>query len=467
MIVYHTNQGSPLNVFTSVYEIVRRDTQLGEEPVADAQFLNQIFYTAPTDLDGFGRPFISKLVSSNAIIYVRAVGAEFILDDGTPITEAFGLTIPDGTLLLGNEELDAIVIYYDYTNGNGEGYALFGEGGEEICLPSFVLLGHELSHASHMIDGDHPEDIGEAHEEIIIPEENEIRAEHNLPLRDPANDGGNFPSETCATELGSGGSSSCFVMTSALGMERHDPIAALHELRQRVLGPTRFGALFYASLRREYYSFGPALADIVRHDARLRRAVREAVIEPFLGWATALDAYLSGDFSDDITSGAQVQLPDDPVGVERALCQLSALLTDEERASAETGKTGDVPFSELVDVIVSTVSSHCGVAPNTAWAIVEPARLYLAATGANSDRNFGAAMEHWLVSIPIPERFFSLRSAALARELNMVAHGALHGSACRGLIVRIEQGFRQRGRTRQAELLAEYISGIGGRAWQN
>jgi hypothetical protein len=450
VIVYHTNQGSPLNVFTSIYEIARRDTQLGEESVSDAIAVNQILYTAPTDLNGFGRPFIAKLTGSSAIIYVRAVGSDFTLDDGTPITEVFGITIPDGTILLGEEELPAIVIYYDYTNVNGEGFAAFDENGDEICTPDFVLLGHELSHASHMIDGDEPEDISEAHATITIPEENLIREEHGLSLRDPENDDVVSPSAACASPAAGG--SSCFVLTAALGMERHDPIAALHALRQRLLGPTRFGALFYAALRREYYSFAPALADDVRREDSLRAAVRRAVIEPFLAYAAALERYLA--------TGQATQHSSHATGSSSA--ELLGRLASRLRGGPAQLGSAPSGFDQLTAFLESGIAAACGPAPFTAWAVFEPARLWLESAGEP------AAIEDWLGDIPVPDRYFSLTDNALKRELETAsALGLFSGPAGRTLAARMAAEFRRRGRSVAADRAAAAGRNTGARSWRS
>ena len=455
VIVYPDNQGSPLDVYISLYEIARRDTQIGDEPVSDAVNVSQVLYTAPTDLDGFGRNLIFNLTNSSAIVYIMAVGGDFVLDDGTPISEAFGVTIPDGTILLGDDELPAIVVYYDYTNGNGEGYALFDEDGEEICLPSFVLLGHELSHAAHMIAGDHPEDPAEAHELVIIPEENQIRAEHNLPLRDPANDGGVTPSAVCASP--EPGSSSCFVLTAALGMERHDPIAALHALRRRLFGPTRLGALFYAALRREYYAFAPTLADEVRGRRELRQAIRESIIEPFLGWAAAVDRYFDPRAGYDAVSFARR-----PAAVDA----LDALIRRLRTAGEPAGPADGLP-NDLAAFLAARIGPDCGRAPFTTWAVFEAARLAL--TTSPDAPGFDETLEAWLGAMPIPDRFYTLTARAFAREMDdWSAHGLFSGAAGVALASRAAEGFRRRGLPERCAPI-ERASAVraGGRSWRS
>jgi hypothetical protein len=114
-------------------------------------------------------------------IVVTGVDSRFITPEGELITDDAGITFCDA---------DVIRVIYDVRQCNFSGYYVFDTNGNKISLPNYILLGHELSHALHIANGDHAcphllGALGKAAAEVVAEvDENSLRSRFGEDLRD-------------------------------------------------------------------------------------------------------------------------------------------------------------------------------------------------------------------------------------------------------------------------------------------
>jgi hypothetical protein len=180
-----------------------------------------------------------------------------------------------------------IHVVYDTSQCGGQGMFVFDTGGNAIPDPSPVVLYHELSHAFHAAIQQNPfpqnacpgNTTDEPAAEI---DENVLRTQLGIALRDPCNHGG-----------GCGGGPSgngCFIVTAATQSPQSAEIQRLRQLRQRVVAKSALGAQLIERIYGEYYQFSPALAARLEGNDMARVATLWVVVRPLLAWYTLAGA---------------------------------------------------------------------------------------------------------------------------------------------------------------------------------
>jgi hypothetical protein len=235
--------GAPATVETDIFDITGGDGGLGDAAVPGDNTVVQITYSP--GVTNFVTTRILNLVNSGSNIVIAGVDSSFILSDGTAITSVAGTTFVDAG--------GVIRVIYDVTQCGGNGYLVFDSGGNQISFPNTVLLFHELAHAFHLSIGDSPP-AGPAAEFQAETDENQLRSQVGLTLRDPNNhDGG------CGGG-GGGGGSSCFIASAAYGAPWADEVNRLRLLRDGLVRGTRIGAILVDRIFDEYYAVSTHVA---------------------------------------------------------------------------------------------------------------------------------------------------------------------------------------------------------------
>ena len=111
------------------------------------------------------------------------------------------------------------------------------------------------------------------------------------------------PAESAVPKGGGG----CLVATAAYGTELAPQIQMLREIRDGHLLNTESGAAFMAAFNSAYYSFSPAVADMVREYPAVREAVR-ALILPMILTLPIMGAADGGTDAEVLALGASVIL---------------------------------------------------------------------------------------------------------------------------------------------------------------
>jgi hypothetical protein len=183
---------------------------------------------------------------------------------------------------------NVIHVVYDSSQCLGQGMFVFDMGGNAIPDPSPVVLYHELSHAFHRAIQQHPfpqttcpaDTSDEPAAEI---DENVLRSQLGIALRDPCNHGGG-----CGG--GPSGGNGCFIVSAATQSTESAEIHRLRELRQLVVAKSALGAELIERIYSEYYQFSPAIASRLEQDGLARMATLWVVVRPLLAWYTLAGA---------------------------------------------------------------------------------------------------------------------------------------------------------------------------------
>jgi hypothetical protein len=449
MPLFIDTAGSVTNAETDVFSIVRCDTGLGEQNVAADTSVYQVTYRKKNA--GAGQNRIEALVGIAQPIVIEAVDSSYILPDGTPITATAGLTVPfDGT---------AIRSYYDVTQDAGAGYYVYDAGGNQISFPGPILLFHELAHAYHLAIGDSLPP-GAAAEFQAEKDENSLRAEVGLTLRDPNNHGGaagftGAPMPSCG---GTVGPIQCFVVTAALGSPEAEGVRRLQAARDWWSHASKLGELFVSDLMSEYQQFGPAVALAMFSRADLRDDIRTWFVDPLLRYQDFVDLFRNceGDIPEFIAQIAPfVRIVDTlassgvpPRAVRCAsewFCNFLrrpnlAVIDDEASASIP-----NVRLREAFKCVAAAIAHGVTSAPMTLWAAGALARFWRlaecyaehTAPSIEAQLELSTEFEKWLSEAPIPKSFLSLRSELLTGELKWLSRNVM-------VNLRVKANIRQR-----------------------
>lgn len=396
-------------------EIVRCDGGFGDAAVAGDPTVRQFTY-GPT-AGGTSQTRIAALVGIGSNIVVGAVGAGFVLSDGTPITAVAGVTqFPDAA--------GVIRILYDVDSS----YFVFASDGSQISFPRTVCLYHELAHAFHIANGT----LNTANPEFQAEtDENGFRTQVGLVLRDPNNHagglgGGNGQSvPSCSgAPTTSGG---CLVATAAEGSPEAPGVVRLKSARDAFMARSPvFGAIAGQTLA-EYYGFSPFIALDMQRDPALRAAVNAWFVRPLSHFDGILAAFIASNA--DVPATIRVLAPRIRAW-EGATPHLPAVATAaaalaERLATGARGGRGEAPADPTPEAVFAYVADRvlwAGPAPGIAW-MSHLLRIYwrVAAAGPEPDEEtvarLAAAAGDWIASAPIPPQVLDLPAALLEAEL--------------------------------------------------
>ncbi|MBV8828552.1 MAG: hypothetical protein JO108_04930 [Acidobacteriaceae bacterium] len=384
LVVASGNYGQ---VLQDIYDITGGDGGLGEGDSGNPAF---ILITYQQDNSGqFGPDRINDLIN-NVACNVVVVG-----DNPTTVVAPYKLCQVRGVTgpLTGGQ----VNVVYETTQCNGEGYFVFDADGNQIPDPNTAILFHELSHAYHKCIGDYP-GPGAAAEFQAITDENGLRAQLGLPLRDPNNN-----KQAGCTDCGAGGqpppSNNCLIATAALGSPLAPDVVFLRHIRDSVLRCSKLGCQLFDEFWAQYYTFSPSIADKMAVSSPFRNQITRLAVQPLVQFLTWAYDYVQGGWQAD---------------------DFAARVESDLRVSAQTLSTDSFTLSSLENLLGKQRNDQYIV-----WGLLVPLRLYwAAATDLERSPDKGvigmrvkAQIGDWLSAVPIPAGYRSLSESEIHQDL--------------------------------------------------
>ena len=395
---------------------------------------NFIQMTYSQSVTGFGPNQLNTVINTlQNSIFVFGVESSFVFPDSTPITNVFGTTsFPDSA--------NNINIVYDVKNGFGTGYFVFDINGNQICFPTFVGLGHELSHALHLSDGTFDSSNPEVQAEN---DENAIRQEHNIVLRDAHNHGGGVGTVACQpfvpnTDPDNG--NGCFIVSAAYGSPSAVQVSMLQQMRDYYSRESILVGWFMSQMRDQYYRFSPQISMDMWKCHKLRSCISQLIVEPLICYFQLLDLYFNKDedallnAANSALSGQIATLHENSLDIEKAkqiYSKIIELKANFARRHAKTAHSPNPPASMDVLEVLSYVfdSIEASSPPNNwlEWAMMEPLAIYWSAIArledsSSDDARIGEylidSIKIWLKQMPIPPIVTRLNEEELINELD-------------------------------------------------
>ena len=423
--------------------IANGDTGLG----LAAQVGNRQQVTYAQTLPGIPPTRLSTLVNTNfnpdfgggpqnVNIVILPVLANFVLNDGTLITNVGGTALPPqnsglaGAVL--NNTNDCLVIY-DTTQSNGNGYctARAGTGGTlDLPTPNTVILFHELSHAFRIVTnallaltaGCNP---SSPEENAAITDENDLRTQIAnatgvaVVLRDPgihcgALCVGSPPPTTC-----------CIIASVASGSPFSEEVAALRSVRDSFLRKSEIGFAFFQSLHHDYYGFSPQVCTLMARHPELRPLVLDGFVRPLLNIFNMIEWYSLGEGSAEKLGERFIA---DHTDRAVSAVRLSMLCQVREVLDGNDVKLTDVQH-ELARLLYPALESE-----HLRWALIEPFQIYQSALQAYLDESANGelgkqiheAICSWAGRMPLDNVWASLAVSELQGEIQMLDNLLLH-----------------------------------------
>jgi hypothetical protein len=430
----------------NLFSIVHCDTGLGDESVNDPT-LRLITYNRKKS--GAGPDRVAAMVGLPHDIIITGVNWDAYIGD-VPI-ENFG-----GGVTLDKVD-NKINIIYDASHGLAAGYVVLDASGNDISFPGPILLFHELAHAYHISVGDIPRRADGSIDKKpaqaqAIRDENRLRSEVGLTLRDPNNDEGepssigfDPPYPNCPEPWGLG--KLCFIVGAALESQEAEGVTHLREARDAWRVHSPLGDLFTAELMEEYHRFGPVVAAAMLLNPGLMNRIRVWLVEPLTHHRELIDAYvisrgraeiflqkLGPVLRDFHTKNGQDPAP-------KALWRAAEWLSLRLRGNGSTAAEAmpDPEIREIFEYLADVVTTCVGVpARMTAWAAGALAQYWAAVFHSDNSQEipqkFATRFETWLAQAPVPQGFTCLPITVLAEELQFLAEHVFVTSTVRASI---------------------------------
>lgn len=431
--------GFPATVESNLLQIVGGDGGFGDTAVAGDPTVQQVTYSPTTS--GFGQGLINSLANSafaNPTV-ITGVDSNFTIG-GQPITDFAGVTMCDGTV---------IRVVYDTSQCGGNFYHVFDNGGNQIDFRTFVILGHELSHALHISQNfanNCPSALTPAQaaaEEVRAEgDENSLRSQNGQALRDVNNHNGGCGFTGTGTLNGG-----CFIVTAAFGSPQASQVNYLNRFRDVILRSSAFGNEFVARLFAEYYQFSPRVSIDMNKSPALKAIISKLMVEPLIDFCKILEQYINGgwqreDFNDNVehvlrrfaASLAEFGIHQDQIKlISQAVSKLKTRLDgfDSERMRDAPPVPPEVIDVDLVlNYLAGVVEASAPNTEYTSWTLLGPLTLFWSALAQLNDSqpqrsNVGSylinAIEQWLGAAPIPPIFDWLNQDAVADTLTHLA----------------------------------------------
>src|SRR5260370_37940811 len=274
-------------VFADLYALCGQDGGLGEvnvdeDPTVARVTYSQSVHKATTDC-------LNTLVNTNYTepIVITGYASSGAFPDGNPASNN-GFTFIDRKF-----KPTVIRVCYDTQQCNGAGVWAVGTDGSHIVFPTTVMLYHELSHAYRIADNTWVADIA-IEEAAVITDENVLRAELGIPLRDIHNRSGGCGGPTYGNPWGD-----CFLVSATYQSEQEIKIHRLRVTRDLLLRRSTLGQDFFNQLYREYYTVSPRIAVDMRHSPALLRIIKLFLVDPLLDFYELVQEYCIRGWKDN------------------------------------------------------------------------------------------------------------------------------------------------------------------------
>lgn len=415
----------PDRVGAHLIEISDMDTGYGEDP--DVAGLIEVTYARTQN--GIPPQRLDDLVNTD---FPEPPGARDILIAG--VDHDFAVTLSDGTMTTinfvsgtalrpgqGSNTTATILVIYDTSQCNGDGYWVVDSNGDPTNFRSSVLLYHELSHAHDFAQGSTTSTEPDAH-----ADENDMRAQVGDTLRHATDHQG---------ACGGGDTSCCMVASVATGSAYSAEVAALRRLRDSLLRTTDVGHDFFERLHYQYYAFSPQVCSAMARDPHLHDCIRSYVVEPLVVVLETLRSYAV------VAAG--------PTEVGRVFARAvrgSALdrfgrqdLRAARRFLADPGVGPSTMQRDAVDELLVAVSKTAHPGSVAHWALLQPLGIGLDAlevllSGA-AHRDVGQALtdgfEEWLSELPLTDVWDEMSETRVRQELAALGTNVLRTDAAR------------------------------------
>ncbi len=413
MPLFIQQNGFEFNVAADLAHIVQNDGGLGTPAVAGNPNLIQVTYAEGPSTPVRDR--INQLCNNipNFPIVIAGQDQTTTFPDGSPAVGGETGATALNAAKTGAAAGATINVVYDTSDCSGNHLFAFDMSGNTIPGPTEVVLYHELSHALHLATNT----LNPTNDEPAAEtDENVLRAQEGLPLRDINNHGGG-----CG---GPGGTSKCFIVTAAYGSPAAPQVAALRSLRDTTIRRTVVGDYVFEHLLAEYYTFSPRVADEVRVSSVQRREIERWAVEPLVSCLSVLTQYADrGWMRPDFAAEVEARLSGD-------LAALGDVTTQEIRAVADgwttlaTARNDETSDGGLPPVLRYLRDQAHGLESmdHLRWGLLVPIALYWTALARRAEGEAGvgarllAEMADWLASVPLPPNLLRL-GGLLADEL--------------------------------------------------
>ena len=424
----------PANATADLVQISNNDPSYGEaDPVGN---LIQVTYARTTS--GPCPERLDTLVNTD--FGVNADGIDIII-----LAVGSGFTLLDGTMMAGNgtarepntggNPTDSVLVFYDVEDNFGDGVCLRGLDSGEYDLPQTiaVMLYHELSHAFHeatdgLLSLDEPDPCGDASDEErrAMNDENDMRAQLNLPLRDSSNHCGNPGVDgSCST-------SCCVVATVATGSPYSKEVNVLRRVRDGVLRRHEIGYDFFQHLHDDYYGFSPEVCRMMARSPALLEIIRDEYVRPLTFSLELIGAYTLGGVAPEALGR---RLSDEVERIPPLVQWNPAVLT-------ETSTDGRIERGALVE-LKQLLDERARRSAFVTWALFEPIVMLADAIGRIRDgasavdvgHTLASAIDRWSVALPLTDVWHRLSRYALVEELSFLGRALFRGTEARAAFV--------------------------------
>ena len=390
--------------------------------------LDLLVNTAFTPDYGSGPQAVDIIVISVPDDFVFGDGSFGVVDNGTALA-------PTGSGLGGsslNPTSNCLVLYDTALNIC---VARDGTGGTiDLSFPGPVLLYHELSHATRIVqngllalgggcDPSSPE------ENAAIIDENDMRTQFADLVGGPVvlRDAGNHCGGTCPPATDDG---CCIVASVASGSTRSSQVRRLRRVRDRFVRRTESGFAFFEQLFDDYYAFSPQVSGMIAGQPQVRDAVLRGYVEPLLDFWELLAARADLVAPSDAELG-RLFLDRAPSAQERE-ARLGAVTASRDWWDA--GGAAPVP-DELLDLL----RQRAWTSESVRWALMAPLDVYERALrlteGSADPESVGAIvrelLDEWSPGLPIAPLWGTLSSDEAAAELALCDAVLLQTEAAR------------------------------------
>ena len=411
-------------------QISNNDGGYGENAAAPGSDLKQVTYAQSQA--GACPNRLNTLVNTNfgvnaQNIDIIALGVDntFILNDGTLISTAAGVTAPVGS---GNNPTSSVMVIYDTSNDGGAGYCVRDQnsGNMDLQFPSPVILYHELSHALRFANGNPLSTSASGcaaspEENAAEVDENDMRDQLGIPHRDPTDHCGN---PGCPTTC-------CIVASIASGSPYSAEVNALRQLRDRFLRGSEVGFDFFDRLHYDYYNFSPEVCRWMSGSGELRQLVELYFVKPLTLCLGLIHDYTLGG-CDTEELGARFE-----AGLQAAPQLL--VLGPEELRQVRALLAGDWSAQGIWADLGQLLNERAAASEPVRWALLATIGMYVDALEwrlqglgtTELGERLARSIDQWGAQLPLTEVWGRLSQYALAEELGFLRRALLPRPAAR------------------------------------
>jgi hypothetical protein len=407
-----------------------------------------ISYTQNTN--GVGPNRVREIVNHEGMVYIYGTPCgQNYLPDMTEICNHAGYTYWDG------DEDWGVDLVYNVTQCNDAfpytlHYWVTGMNNQHIDFRNEVILFHELSHAWHILNGTHNDDVT-LEQLSAIEDENLYRSERGMDLRN------NNPSKI----FGFGGCEQgapkdtfswskvyedvdCIIATSAYNSRYAPKVQELRKIRDNLLCSSIIGNKTLKHVLDEYYQFSPQVVKLMQKSPVLKKKVSSLLVEPLIEFFRLFELYIDAtwdfkknNFENEVKSSLKdyfdmlhtTQFDQDQIFSIAGRISNTKLFQN-RRFAIPQYRTGYLDPLELFDYLDEIVDKSVPNNKYLTWAFATPLAIYWSAIREYLIRGeedklgkfLATKIDSWADKVPIPESFMSIEEEYVSEELDRLLH---------------------------------------------